>query len=117
MLRGANFTSILELCLLSCEALLYVVVVTVIDVAVLDAAHIVGVFLWENFTVLYRLDGGVMVILVDFAVDCCAHILVSGWGNFLMLNSWVHGLVNGCVMLSVLVKEVSNSCLCLFHCD
>ena len=43
MLDVADFAVVLELCLLSCEALLDVGVVAVLDVSVLHARHIVRV--------------------------------------------------------------------------
>lgn len=128
-----DFTSILELGTLGFEALLYVVLVAVLDVAVLDTCHLVGVLLWENLLVGDGLDRGVVVVLVNFTVDGGGNIFVSGWGDGLVGDGWVYGLeivrisrlrmgrriylVDSGVMLSILVEEVTNSSLCLVHCD
>jgi hypothetical protein len=74
------------------EAILHMLVVTVINVAVLDTAHLVAVLFWENFAVLDGLDGGVVMVLVNLAVDRCGHILLSSGSDLLVLNGWVDGL-------------------------
>lgn len=72
--------------------MLDVVVVTVLDVAFLDGSHVVGMFLSENLLVLNRLDGGVVVVLVDLSVNGFGHILVVGFGDVFVDDSWVDGL-------------------------
>jgi hypothetical protein len=41
---------------------------------------------WEDLAVLNGLDGGVVVVLVNLAVDGSGHILLTGRGDFLVLN-------------------------------
>jgi len=117
VLSATNFAGILELGLLGRETFLYVLVVAVLDVAVLNASHLVAVLFWEYLTVLDGLNGGVVVILVDLTVDRCGDILMSCGSNRLVLNRGVDGLVDGGIMLSISVEEVSNCCLCLIHFD
>lgn len=92
MLHITDSAGILELCLFGSELVFDVSIVAVLDVAVLDAGHLVGVLFWEHFTVGYGLHGGVVVVLVHFAVDDCLSVLVFGAGDALILHGWVHGL-------------------------
>jgi hypothetical protein len=91
-LGRAYFASILELCLFGGETILHVLVVAVVDVAVLDTAHLVAVLFWENFAVLDGLDRGVVMVLVNLAVNGCGHILLSSGSDLLVLDGWVDGL-------------------------
>jgi hypothetical protein len=56
VLNITDLTSVLELSGLGSKTLLYVVIISVCDVAVLHTGHLVLVLLWENLTVLDRLD-------------------------------------------------------------
>jgi len=112
-----DFAAVLELSGLSSETVLDVRVVAVLDVAVLNTCHLVAVLLGKDLTVLDGLDGCVVVILVDLTVYCGGHILVSGGSDMLVLDGGVDRLVDSGVVLSILGKEVSNCCLCLFHFD
>jgi hypothetical protein len=89
MLRLVDCAGIFELGLFGGETFLDVGVVAVLDVAVLDAGHLVGMFFWENLAVLDRLDGGVVVVLVDFSVDGCGGFLVSSGSYMLLLDRGV----------------------------
>jgi hypothetical protein len=86
VLGGTDFTGVLELRLLGCQTVLHVLVVTVLDVAMLHAGHLVAMLFWEDLAVLNGLDGGVVVVLVNLAVDGSGHILLTGGGGFLVLN-------------------------------
>lgn len=81
--------SVFKLCLLGCEAVFDVRVVAVLDVAVLDAGHLVAVLFWLDFAVLDGLDGGVVVVLADFSVDSGLSVLVLGASYMLV---WTAGL-------------------------
>jgi len=113
----AEFAGVLELGLLGCEAGLGVFVGAVLDVAVLDAGHLVGVLFGEDLAVLDGLDGGVVVVLVDFTVDGFGLLVDLGASYVLVLDGGVDSLVHGSFMLSILGKEVSDRCLCFIHCD
>jgi hypothetical protein len=42
--------------------------IVVLELSVLYRRHLVTVLLWKNFLVLNRLDGGMVMVLVDLAV-------------------------------------------------
>merc|ERR1711977_770292 len=94
----SDSTSILELGLLSCETLLDVLIVAVLQVTSLNAGHLV-----------------VMLLLVNLSVNSCGDILMLGACDVLLSDSRVDGLVDCGIMLSILVEEASNCCLCLVH--
>jgi hypothetical protein len=95
VLRLVDCTGVFELGLFGGETFLDVGVVAVLDVAMLDAGHLVGVFFWENLAVLDRLDGGVVVVLVDFSVDRCGGLLLSSGSYMLLLDGRVDFLQKG----------------------
>jgi len=113
----ADSAAVLELSFLGCESFLDVRVVAVLDVTVFDADHVVGVLFGEDFLVLDGLDGGVVMILVDFTIHGCLNILVVGASDVLIGHSWVDDLVDSGIVLSILGKESGNCCLCLIHFD
>jgi len=117
MLSLANFLGVLELSAFSLETLLYVVIVAVVDLTVLDASEVVRMLLWEDLLVLYRLDGSVVVVLVDLTVDSGLDVLMVGLGYVLVLDSGVDGLMNSGGVFSVLGKETGNCCLGFIHFD
>jgi len=86
-------------------------------VTVLNAGDLGGVLFGKNLTVCDGLDGCVVMVLVDFAVDSLGLLVELAASYVLLLDGWVDGLVDSGVMLSILGEEVSNSCLCLVHCD
>lgn len=92
MLRLTHGSLILELGSLGRETLLDVITAAVVDFAVLDVPELVRVFLREDFTVLDGLDGGVVVVLMDFAVDGGGCALVLGAGYVFVLDGGVHSL-------------------------
>lgn len=92
VLSLANGALILELGSLGCETLLYMVVVSVLDVALLSSSHVVAVLLWEDLAVLDGLHGGVIVVLVDLAIHGSLDLLLLGTSDVLVLNGGVHGL-------------------------
>jgi len=106
---------VLELGLFGCETLLDVLIIAVLQIASLDTCHLVGVLLWKNLTIFDRLNGGVVVVLVDLSVNSGGNILVLSACDILLSDSWVDGLVDSGIMLSILVEEASNCCLCLVH--
>jgi hypothetical protein len=83
---------VLELSLLSSQTLLGVGIRAVLDVAVLYASHLVGVLLGEDLTVSNGLDRGVVMVLVNLAVDSGSLVLMLRFSDVLVLNSWVDGL-------------------------
>lgn len=95
VLHITDSASVLKLCLFSSELVFDVRIVAVLDVAVLNAGHLVGVLFWEHFAVGDGLNGGVVVVLVHFAVNDCLSVLVLSAGDALVLHSGVHGLQGG----------------------
>lgn len=95
------FLPVLELRCFRFESLGNVIIISMLDVAVLDAPYLVGVRLGKHLLVLDGLDGGMVVVLVNFAVHGGGDIFVAGWGDILMLNGRVDGLVDSGVVLSI----------------
>jgi hypothetical protein len=89
VLRLADCLGILELGLLSGKAFFNMGLVAVLDVAMFDAGHLVSVFFWERLAVLDGLDGGMMVVLMDFSIDGCGSLLMSSGSYSLVLHSGV----------------------------
>jgi len=108
---------ILELGLLSGEALFDVRVVSVLELTVLYTSNLIGVLFWEDFAILDRLERCVVVILVNLAINCLGDILVTGVVYMFVLNGRIYSLVDCGIVLSILRKEVSNCGLCFVHCN
>src|SRR4051812_17518319 len=68
MMDITDCAGILELSLFSGQTFLDLGIVSVVDLAVLNTSHLVGVHFWKNLLVLDRLNGSVVVVLVDLAV-------------------------------------------------
>ena len=64
---------------------------------------------------LNRLDGGVVVILVDLTVNYALDILLFSSGDLLVLDCWVYSLMDGSLMLFISGVEVGNGCLRFIH--
>ncbi len=67
--------------------------VTVLEVTLLGTHHLVRVLLWQDFAILHRLNGGVVVVLVNLTIDNSLSLFMTllddvlvdhGRGNFLM---------------------------------
>ena len=82
----------LELGSFSGNALLYVSIVPVLDLAMLYTDQIVAVLFWENFPVLDGLNRGVIVVLVDLPVNGRLRLLMVRPLYGLVGDSWVDGL-------------------------
>jgi len=108
---------ILELGLLSGEALFDVGVVSVLQLTVLYTSNLMGVLFWEDFAILDRLDRCMVVILVYLTIDRRGDILVTGVVYMLVLNGRINSLVDCGIVLSILRKEASNCGLCFIHCN
>ena len=112
-LASAAFgTGVLELETLLFETSLDGGIVTVVLLALLDGGHLVNVFLRENFTVLDRLDRGVVVILVDLTVDGGGGLLMTVLGDVLLDYGRGDLLVHGGVIVTGLVPVVGVSVRC-----
>ena len=74
-----------------------------LEATVLDANQVVLVLLGQDLAIMNRLDGGVVVVLVDLLIDSCLDVLVTRRLHVLVDDSWSNLLVNGGVMLARLV--------------
>lgn len=114
---GVGNALVLELSGLSCETALDVGLVTVLERSVLDGDEVVVMLLGEDLTVLNGLDGGVVVVLVNLTVNGRGYVLMSVRGDSLVGDCGSNGLVDSSVVVTRVLKEVGNSCLCLVHVD
>jgi hypothetical protein len=112
-----NNALILELSLLFYKVALGGIVVAVVKFAVLNSAKLSSVLFREDLTILDGLNGTVVVVLVYLLVDRGLNLLMRVRLNDLVLDSRSNSLVDGCVVVSRLGHEVSDSCLGLIHCD
>jgi len=110
-------TGVFELSGLVGESLLDMVIIAVLDVAVLNSNHVVAMLLWENLAILHRLDGSVVVILVDLTVDGGLLLIVLSTSDVLICDGWVDGLVYGGIVLSIAVEKSRNGLLSFVHFD
>lgn len=91
--------------------------IAVVELAVLNSSKLGSVLLGENLTIQHRLDGAVVVILVNLLVDGCVDLLVYVGLDDLVLNSGGYSLVDSGVMVTRAAHEVGDSCLGLVHFD
>lgn len=72
----------------------------------LDRGHLVLVLFGEDLTVLHRLDGGVVVVLMNLTVDGFLHILVARLHHLLLHDGGSNLLVHGGVcVVSVHIRR------------
>jgi len=96
---------VLELGLLLLQVLLCLCVITMVMSPVFDTDLLVMMLIWENFLVLYWLDRGVIMILVNFSVFYDLLFLASLLLDSLLLHCWGDFFVNGCVIVSSLAED------------
>lgn len=114
---GVYATLVLEASLLVNEVPLSGVVITVVELAMLNGTKLGGVLLGKNLAVLNRLDSAVVVVLVNLLVNSGLNLLVEVGLDDLVLDSRCNSLVDSGIVVSRLGHEVSDSCLGLVHCD
>lgn len=83
----------------------------------LDLANVVVVLLREDLLVMHRLNGVVIVVLVDLAVNSSVHLLMLLRSDCLMLNRRLDMLMDSCVVVSSFGHELGDSFLSLIHCE
>ena len=91
--------------------------VTVVELAMLNAAELGSVCLGEDLTVVDGLDGAVVVVLVNLLVNGSVDLLVLVRLDRLVVDSRGNRLVDGCVVVTGAAHEVGDSCLRLIHFD
>lgn len=89
-----------ELCGLGLETLSNLSVIAVLELAVLNGGKVVVVLLGENLAVLYGLNRGVVVVLVDLLVDGGLDILVTLTVDGLVCDTRGNLLVDGSVVVA-----------------
>ena len=99
---------VLELSSFSFESLTCLVVVAVMEFLVDDGLHLVVMLLGEDLLVLDWLDGGVVVILVDLAVDGFLDLLMSGGLDVLARDTWGDALGD----IGAVAPLASKACDC-----
>ena len=105
---------VLELSSFSFESLTRLVFVAVMEFLVDYWLHLVMMLLGEDFLVLDWLDRGVIVILVDLAVDSFLDFLMSGGLDVLVYDTWGDALGN----IGRVASLASKACDCglgFFH--
>jgi hypothetical protein len=110
-------TLILEASLLVDKVPLGGVVITVVELAMLNGTKLSSVLLGEDLAVLDGLDCAVVVVLVDLLINSSLNLLVNVRLDNLVLNSRSNSLVDSGVVVSRLRHEVGDSCLSLVHCE
>jgi len=94
-----------------------IVIVPLIVGTVLDWNGSVMVLLRKNLLVVHWLDGGVVVILMNLTICCDLTLLPLHRSDGLLLYAWVHALVDGSVMLTMLREKAAYCLLRLVHID
>jgi len=112
---GTLLTDIAELSSLSSETLGDLTVVAVLELTVLNGTKVVVVLLWEDFTILDRLDRGVVVVLVNLLIESSLDILVTLTVDGLVSDCRCNLLVDGGVVVTRLGHKVLDCCLGGFH--
>jgi len=99
------------------EVTLVLLLVVVLEFAVLDGDDLVVVLLRQDLLMCDGLDGGVVVVLVDLAVESGGNVLVLGLVDGLVGHGGGDGLVDGGVVVARLVQEGLDLFLCGVHVD
>ena len=76
-----------------------------LDLALLNGGHAVGVLFWENFAILDWLDRGVVMVLVHLTINGSLSLLMTLLDHLLLHNGGSDLLVDCGVMVTGLVPE------------
>lgn len=87
LLRGANGLLIAKLTSLTGKACFVVTSISVLESSGLGGDNVVGMLLRQDLAVLHRLDGSVIVVLVDLLVYRCLDVFVPGRSDILVRDS------------------------------
>ena len=97
-LNALRFVAVTSL--LGCKLTLHLIVVVVFIGAVLNRDHVVVVLLWELCLVVDRLDGSMVVVLVNLLVDRRLDVLVFSAVDGLVSDGRGNLLVDGGVVMA-----------------
>lgn len=99
------------------EVCLYAFRVAVVKFTVLGGSYVGSVFLWQDFSVLDRLDGAVVVVLVDLFVDGRADFFVLMGLHDFVFDCGGYRLVDCGVVVTGPGREVLDGVLHFLHFD
>lgn len=91
---------IVKLCLLGSPSAMCFFRVVMLERSMLDRQHIRMMLFWQGNLFVDVLDGDVIVVLLDFFVNCSLHIFMLGTCDCLVCNGWRYSLVDGGVMMA-----------------
>jgi hypothetical protein len=115
MLRPTSLSHIFELSRFGGQTLLHGIVITVMMLFVLDWDDFVVMLLWENLAMVYRLDRGVMVMLVNLLVnDGCVRVMFCR-GDVGMRDGRLVMLMDCSIVFARLGREVLDCSVGFFH--
>jgi hypothetical protein len=115
--RRGLYASIVELGTLFLKTTADGSIITMVDVTLLHSGHDMLVLFRKHLLVVHRLDGGVVVVLVDLTVNGGLDLIVTGSLDSLLGNGRVDDLVDGGILVTGLVHEFADGCFGLIHCD
>ena len=93
-----------------------VLIVLMSEFLVFSREHVVLMLFRQNLLVIDRLDGRVIVMLVDLSVNCLGDFLMSVRVDGFLRHSRVYDLIDGGLVASV-GGELVHGVLCGFHVD
>lgn len=82
--------------------------IAVLEVTLLSTHHLVGVLLWQDLAVLHRLNGGMVVVLMNLTIDDSLSLFVTLLDDVLNDHSWGNFLVDSGIMLTSLGPVVQQ---------
>lgn len=82
--------------------------VAVLKVTLFGSHHLVSVLLWQDFAVLHRLNGSVVVVLVNLTVDDGLSLFMTLLNDVLVDHGWGDFLVDSGIMLTGLGPVVQK---------
>jgi len=115
MSGGVNLPLVFEASLFIDKVPLCGIMITVVELSVLDCTELGGVLLRQDLTILNWLNSAVVVVLMDLFVDNCLNLLMLVRLYHFVLHGRSNSLVDGSVVVTRLGHEVGDSCLGLFH--
>jgi len=108
---------IMQLCSFGLQSLLRVPLVALVELAVLGPGHAMLVLLGQDLGLPDRLDGAVVMVLVDFLLEGSLDLLMLGGLDSLVLDGRRDTLVDGRVVMPSLGRDVVDRLLGSFHGD
>jgi hypothetical protein len=100
-----------QICLYSLSCLMLIVMT---ELAVLGRKDVVNMLLRQNLLVLERLNGGMVMVLMNFTVDSLSSFFVSHRLDHLADDGGVDGLFDGGDMTAV-ASQFIDCCSCCVH--